>query len=88
MEFFVIEIVKNTQGQYAPISGVVKSDLNSAMVYYHQKMATFMNAADVAYAEILVKNSAGGTHVDDVFKREPEPQPEPEPEPESETESE
>lgn len=69
MDYFVIEIVKNTQGQYGAITGTVKSTQESAMVMYHQKMAAYMNASDVAMAQVIVENSAGGIIVNDVFVR-------------------
>ncbi len=69
-KYYVIKIVKNTQGQYAPIEGSIHDTKESAMVKYHSLMATYMNASDVALAEVIVKNSAGGTYIDDVFVRE------------------
>ena len=57
MSFYLLSLVKNTQGQFAQTIDRY-DNLDNCKVKYHQKLASFINASDVAYGvvEILDEN--------------------------------
>lgn len=57
--FYLIKLVKNTQGQYADPTVTKHSSLKSAVVAFHQTAATLNNASDVAQATLEVMTETG-----------------------------
>ena len=57
--FYLIKLVKNTQGQYADPATTKYSSLKSAIVAFHQAAATLNNASDVALATVEIMTETG-----------------------------
>lgn len=57
--FYLVKLVKNTQGQYADPVVTKYSTLKLAVVAYHQTAATLNNASDVAQATVEVMTETG-----------------------------
>ena len=57
--FYLVKLVKNTQGQYADPVITKYSTLKAAVVAFHQTAATLNNASDVAQATLEVMTETG-----------------------------
>ena len=57
--FYLLKLVKNTQGQYADPVATKYSSLKSAVVAFHQTAATLNNASDVSLATVEVMTETG-----------------------------
>ena len=57
--FYLVKLVKNTQGQYADPVVTKYSTLKLAVVAFHQTAATLNNASDVAQATLEVMSETG-----------------------------
>ena len=79
MKYNVVEFIRNTAGAYTAKVTATYDNLESAAVKYHQDLATFHNASDVAVATVKIEDE-NGHEVSGFFEvvdhREPEPEPE------------
>ena len=57
--FYLIKLVKNSQGQYADPVATKYSSLKSAVVAFHQTAATLNSASDVAQATLEIMSETG-----------------------------
>lgn len=76
-KYYLIKELTNAQGQDGS-SISVYSSLDSAVVAYHQTLASFHNASDVLYAVVQIHDGYGrvvGGYSETVDHREPEPEP-------------
>ena len=76
MNYYLIKIVINDKGQDGT-SIEVKSSLDSAIVAYHQTLAAYYNAQDVAHAVVEILDTYG--RIVGNFHEEVNHYPEPEP---------
>ena len=77
MNYYLIKIVINDKGQDGT-SIEVYSSLDSAIVAYHQTLATWHNAQDVAHAVVEILDTYGrivGNFHEEVNHYQPEPEP-------------
>lgn len=77
MNYYLIKIVINDKGQDGT-SIEVKSSLDSASIAYHQTLASFINAQDVAHAVVEILDTYGrivGNFHEEVNHYQPEPEP-------------
>lgn len=79
MKYNVVEFIRNTADAYTANVTATYDNLESAAVKYHQDLATFHNASDVAVATVKIEDEFGH-EVEGFFEvvdhREPEPTPE------------
>ena len=59
MKYNVLQFVKNTAGQYVASVVATYNGLNDAKVKYHQLLAAFNSADDVAQATVKLENEYG-----------------------------
>lgn len=59
MKYNVIKFVTNTSGAYQCAVDSTHSNLDSAVVKYHQLCATLRNAQDALTASVLITNEYG-----------------------------
>lgn len=57
--FYLIKLVKNSQGQYADPVATKYSSLKAAIVAFHQTAATLNNASDVSLATVEIMTETG-----------------------------
>lgn len=80
MNYYLIKIVINDKGQDGT-SIEVYSSLDSAIVAYHQTLATWHNAQDVVHGVVEILDTYGrivGNFHEEVNHYQPEPEPTPE----------
>jgi hypothetical protein len=87
MKYNVVEFIRNTADAYTAKVTATYDNLESAVVKYHQDLATFHNADDVLVAVVKIVDEFGNPMdgFREVVDHTPEPEPEPTPE-EEETE--
>lgn len=79
MKYNVVEFTRNTADAYTAKVTATYDNLESAAVKYHQDLATFHNASDVAVATVKIEDEYGhevSGFFEVVDHREPEPEPE------------
>lgn len=76
MKYYLIKLLTNTAGQDGS-SVAVYDNRNSALVSYHQTLASFHNAEDVLYAVVKIENEYGNTELMEIVDHKPTPEPEP-----------
>jgi len=80
MKYNVVEFIRSTAGAYTAKVTATYDNLESAIVKYHQDLATFHNAADVLVASAKIEDEYGHDvegYLEVVDHREPEPTTEP-----------
>lgn len=78
MKFYLVKILTNTAGQDGTTIATFDAQ-ESAIVSYHNTLASFHNAADVLYAVVEILDEYGrivGGYSEIVDHRPPEPTPE------------
>ena len=79
MKYYLVKLLTNTNGQDG--SSITKYDsLESALVGYHNTLASFHNATDVLYATVQILNEQGTSVTLEIVDHRPEPEPQPQPE--------
>lgn len=74
MKYYLVKLLTNTQGQDGS-SIAVYNEQDKALVAYHQTLASFINAADVLYAVVMIVNEMGNVVIKEIVDhREPEPE--------------
>lgn len=77
MNYYLIKILINDKGQDGTSINVFNS-LDSAQINYHQTLATYYNAQDVAHAVVEILDTYGrivGNFHEEVNHYQPEPEP-------------
>lgn len=74
MKYYVVKLLTNTAGQDGSTI-VVYDDHDSALVHYHQTLASFHNAEDVLYAVVMIVNEIGNTEIKEIVNHKPAPEP-------------
>lgn len=59
MKYNVVEFIRNTADAYTAKVTATYDNLESAVVKYHQDLATFHNASDVAVATVKIEDEFG-----------------------------
>lgn len=59
MKYNVVEFITNTAGAYTASVKATFDTLEKAIVRYHQDLATFHNANDVAVATVKIEDAYG-----------------------------
>ena len=59
MKYNVVEFIRNTADAYTAKVTATYDNLESAAVKYHQDLATFHNASDVAVATVKIEDEFG-----------------------------
>ena len=77
MKYNVVEFIRNTADAYTAKVTATYDSLEKAIVKYHQDLATFHNASDVATTTVKIEDEFGH-EVEGFFEvvdhREPEPE--------------
>lgn len=76
-KYYLIKELTNTQGQDGSAIAIY-SDLDKAVVAYHQTLATFHNADDVLYAIVQIHDMYGRVvgGYNEIVDHRPTPEPE------------
>jgi hypothetical protein len=74
MKYYLIKLLTNTAGQDGS-SLAVYSDRNSALVAYHQTLASFHNAKDVLWAVVSISDEYGNITDKEIVDHKPTPEP-------------
>ena len=78
-KYYLVKMVVNQADQDAP-SITAYADKTSALVAYHNTLASYHNAADVKYAIVQIVNGYGNCEIMEIVNHIPVPEPEPAPE--------
>ena len=71
MKYFIIKLLTNTKGQDGSKIEGLYTDMEKALVGYHQLCATLHNASDVLYAVVKIENEYGNTEIMEVVDHRP-----------------
>jgi len=74
MKYYVVKLLTNTAGQDGSTIAVYENH-DSALVHYHQTLASFHNAEDVLYAVVMIVNEIGNTEIKEIVNHKPAPEP-------------
>lgn len=75
MKYYLVKLLTNTAGQDGSTIEV-HSSLNSALVSYHNTLATYHNAQDVLYAVVEILTENGNIQILEIVDHREQPTPE------------
>lgn len=67
MKYYLIKLLTNTQGQDGSTLAVYQSR-ESAIVAFHQTLASYHNAQDVKFAVVQIVNEMGGIEMSETVE--------------------
>lgn len=80
-KYYLVIMLINQADQDSPTI-CAYADKTSALVEYHNTLASYHNAPDVKYAIVQIVNGYGNCEIMGIVNHIPAPEPEPEPAPE------